>query len=453
MKLLEIYRSILKFALMQADENGYISSITFEDKKEPVFIDGLRLVLPTDYHLRNFNPKEKIIFHPFTENILRGESEVIQKLKSILNIRLNYTAGIVAQYLLNLVASPQMHARLTPEQNEIITAISDADEKSVATLTNLMISGIKDNPDRVFTNVYLKRGGVFENKRYARVGIVTFPFYENVVNGKIDKLRAKDKQAYKQLFEFMFPNIEQHDSYNFGSDSAVSPYLEALLRSVAKVASRLNDLISVYRDFIDDADQLMFDSEWLEYFRDLNDLIPEIRKIPVQHGNDGELSVIEEPKAAPVSNAMVPMNYNNQVAPQQPIQPAAPEVKRTSRGLDFKSVVNSNPALAGQPNPGFPMPGMMGQQMMPPAQMQYMQDMNRMPSWAQPQQPQMNMAPWQGPAAPGFPGGPQITMVNTPNGPQPVMIVQTPQGQQMVPVMQAPNGSWVPIQQGGYYPR
>lgn len=419
-KLTEIYTSILKFSGLDVDDKGYISTV-LDDKRDPAFINGLRMVLPVDHHLRSFDPKEKIIFHPLTENILRGESEVIVKLKSVINIRLNFTVGIVAQSLLNLVASPELHHRLSPEQAELLTSITESDDKTVSNFISQMLSGMKHAPDRIFTNIYLKRGGTFNGKRYSRVGVVTFPFYQQVIENKVDKIRVKDKETFKQLFEFIFPDLNEQEQYNFGSDSHIAPYLEALMQSAANVASRLNDLLLLYKDFVEDAEKIMFDSEWVDYFKDMNALLVEIRKVPVQFGNDGVATISEEVNKQEVS---VPTEYQPKPVQQYPVQqvyqtPAAPELRKTKRGLDFQSVIETNASVAMTPNPLAPQMAMQqwGQQQMaqPP-----------MPSWAQPQQPQQQQMPQMG------------QVVNTPQGPA----MMTPNG--LMPALQMGNGQWVP---------
>ena len=459
MKLNTIYKSILRFCGLDADEQGYISTVfNDKDKPKPAFIDGLRMVLPTDHHLRNFDAKEKIIFHPLTENILRGESEVVMKLKNVINVRLNFTIGIVAQSLLNLVASPEQHSHLSPEQADLLVSIKDCDEKAVTTFISHMVAGMRAHPERLFTNIYLKRGGTYRDKRYSRVGIVTFPFYDLLKQDKVDKLRIKDKDTLKQLFQFIFPNIDDEEEYNFASDSHVAPYLEALLRTAANIASRLNDIILTYKDYIEEAEMLTFDADWLEHFQDLNALIPEIRKVPVQQGNDGTVSVTAQ-EEAPVQQAAFTQQQMVQGYPQQQMQQVAPkpEVKQTKRGLDFKSMAQANPAMAMTMNPL--MPHLMQQQM----QQQQMQ-MQRPPSWAQPPMQQMQqpgMMPF--PQAQGFPQGvmmtPQGPMVQTPQGMMPFnqpMMQQQPMYNQQPMMMQQPGmqptPSWAqPPMQQGYY--
>lgn len=452
MKLLDIYRSVLKFVGLEADENGYINTM-LDDKKEPACINGLRMVLPVNEQLRGFRPDEKIIFHPLTENILRGESEVFKKIKQCINIKLNFSIGIVAQNLLSLVASPEFHNKLSPEQAELLTSITDADEKSVTNFISQMVKGVKANPDRLFTNIFLKRGGKVRHERFSRVGVVSFPFYQQLIDDKIEGIRVKDKQTFKELFEFIFTEIKDADDYNFGSNSHVAPYLESLLRTAANIASRLNDIIELYKDHIEDADKLLFDSDWLEHFENLDDLIPEIRKIPVQAGNDGSIST-EDVVAAPVAQPQPqqPQQYTpaTQYAPQAPVapqyqqpaqyqppqmmQPMQPEVKVTSRGIDFKSLVQATPSLAYLPNP------IANQMQMNQMQQRQMQEAQRIPSWAgdprmmqqYPQQPMMQ--PMQ------YPQQPMMQPMQYPQQPM-MQPMQYPQQPMFYP-NQPPPPSW-----------
>jgi hypothetical protein len=289
-----------------------------------------------------------------------------------------------------------------------------------------MVSSIRAHPERLFTNIYLKRGGTYRDKRYSRVGIVTFPFYVSLMDDKIEKIRVKDKETYQQLFNYIFPNLHDSEEYNFGSDSNVAPYLEALMRTSANIASRLNDLILLYKDYIDEAEHLLFDSEWMEYFQDLNALIPEIRKIPVQHGSEGTVPVRDEP----VVQAAAPQMQHNPNLPVYAQAPAGmqapamrPEVKQTKRGLDFKSLMQSSPTLAMTPNP-------LAHQMVNPWQQQQMAEAQRMPSWAVPQMPPLPQGAQQGPNGQYY--------VMTQQGPVPIQLIQTPQGpqwQMMAPQM------------------
>ena len=365
--ILDIYESILKYAGLDVDREGFISA-SIGDRKEPILVDGMRLVLPTTDQLRSFNPGEKTIFHPLSENILRSESNVVKKFKDIINIRLNYTIGAVAQSLLNTLASPELHKHLSPDQTDLLTIIKDIDEKTVTNFIQLMVAGMKSKSDKLFVNIYLKKAGKHQGRTYTRLGVVTFPFYENIKDAKV---REKDKVAYKKLFEFMFPSISEEDSYNYGSNSRIAPCLDALLLSSVNIASRLNDLLDVYHNLIEDSNKLIFNSDWLEHFQNLEELRHEIIKIPHINIEVDEEPMMSQPPMQPgmtqpmVQPVMQP-GYQQPVQQgyQQPMMPTGmsapymsqqpiyekPELKQTKRGLDFKSLVQVNPSLASVPN-------------------------------------------------------------------------------------------------------
>jgi len=254
-----------------------------------------------------------------------------------------------------------MHSKLTPAQAEILIKIKDADEKTVLTFINIMLNGIKNKANNLFTNIYLRRGGVYKNKKYSRAGIVMFPFYNDLLEDKVDKIRVKDKEAYKAIFEFIFPELTDSEAYNYGSNSNVAPYIDALLMTSMNLAARLNDIIITYKDYIDEADDLLFSSQWKDYFDNLEQMMPEIRKVPMQYGNDGNIFVenIEEKPISPQVQNNLPQYPQQPMLPQYPQQqfqqPQQPVLKRTNKGLDFKSVMQANPALAYNNNAMAPL--------------------------------------------------------------------------------------------------
>src|SRR5574343_72877 len=98
-KLNDIYKAILKYSGMEADDNGVISN-NILGIKTPVSIEEKRLVLPVEIQLKNFIPSEKMIFHPLAENVLRGESMVLSYLRKAINVRINTAIGIIGSSLL-----------------------------------------------------------------------------------------------------------------------------------------------------------------------------------------------------------------------------------------------------------------------------------------------------------------------------------------------------------------
>lgn len=411
MELLEVYKSILRFSGLEADTDGFVSTV-LGDKREPALVNGKRLVLPTDNHLRG-NDGQKMVFHPLSENILRGESEVITKLTEVINIRLNFTFGIVAQSLLNLVDSPDLHKRLNSSQLALLIAIKEVDNTTLTNFINVMLAGIKSQPTKVFTNIFLNRGGSLNEKRYSRVGVVSFPMWKELQNNAETlfgvKIRVKDRETFKQLYKFVFPSLVTGTEYSRGSDSNTAPFLAVLMNSAMGLASCLNDLLVNYREFIEDADKLMFDGDWTEAFENLEEMVPAIRRIPVQAGNEGRHKVGEVVSDKPVNKVVKPelpaqpVWMPQQPQPTTPTQqpPAAPQGPvKTSGGLDFNSLMASNPALAGTPSP---MPGVMP----------YMVQQPNIPRWAMPQQGFPQQMPMQQMPM-GYPQQPMQQMMQQP---------------------------------------
>lgn len=365
MKLNEVYSAILAFAGLEADGDGYISTI-INDRREPAVLGGLRLVLPMDQHLRNPNPKEKVIFHPLSENILRGESEVITKLRDIINIRLNFTFGIICHSLLSLAASPEEHHKLSPDQTELLIALKDVDTTTAIHFSSLIIEGIKNQANKLFMNIYLKRGGSIGDKRYSRAGILTFSLYEELMKDAAEvygvKLRVKDKEALKQLYQFVLPGIESDVTcYNRGSDSTIAPYLDALMKTAMTIASRFNDIFDQYGAFIEYSSDLVFNGDWVETFENLNVMSSELRRVPAQMGNEGTIAQTEQPVQQSVQHTLpvtvpqqqhtIPMPQQVQAfpstTPQYPPYPQSspPPVRQTGRGIEWTSVMQNNPQV------------------------------------------------------------------------------------------------------------
>lgn len=385
MRLLNIYKSILRFAGLDTNEEGYV--YLKGKPTEPTIINEARLVLPTQEHLKNPSD-DKILFHPLVEDIIRGETEIVKKLKLNINIRLNITISVLVQNLLQLVASPALHGALTPEQGELLTAISDADDKTVTNIGTYIVSNHKEKTDKMFINIFLKRGGSVGDKKFNRAAIVHFPFYEDLKDGKIEKIRVKDKEPYRQIMEFIFPDIMELDGYSYGSDGETAPFLEALMMGSGRIAGRLNELILLYKNNIDNYEDILFDLDWVDNFMNLSELAPDIRQIPKQRGNEGALDIFTN---EPIKGQPIPIQPQQPIPYQQPMmghqsqfipQPPKPAIRETGKGLDFKSIVQSNPQLQMLPNAlGSTLAQQRGMAMPPPQE--------RMPTWAipQPQQP------------------------------------------------------------------
>ena len=452
MKILGIYEDIIDFAGLTIDSNKVY--IPAAKNKEPYLVNGKQLVIPTSEMLRKFISEENIVFHPLSEDIIKGESPIISKLKYTVNIRLNIAIGVLVQSFLNLVDSPEYHSTLTPEQSELLYAIKDIDDKTVKNFTSFMMKEVNDKEDRLFVYTYLKRAGTVHGKKYARAAVITFPFYQSLVKGEKYKFRTKDIEAYLAIFKFIFPEIDEPDGYNYGSDSDVAPFLDALMMSSFKLADRLNELTTRYQKHVDNYESILFNINWVDDFQHLENFKNEIRSIPTAT----TLEAPPEPSQPMIQQPMQqPPAYMQQ--PQQQVQQyQQPELKETNRGLDFNSLkqkmgMQQMPSAFAQPPMGY------NPQMMQPRQQPYMGDVLNRPQMPQQMQPGMQMMPGMQMQPGMMPMQPNMQMMpqqmqpgmqmmpGMPMQPNMQMMPQQMQpGMQMMPGMQMQPGMMQPMQ-------
>ena len=367
MEILSLYKAVLDAGGLVVDGDGFVSAnstLMGGKGNSPVLVSGKRLVLPTALHLSDPNKENKILFHPLSENILRGESEILTKFRSVLTIKLNYSFASIVAGLLDIAASVNQHKHLSPEQSEMLSAAKDADELMMSAFTQLCMKCVAGENGASFVKFYLKRAGVVNGVTYSRAGIISFPFYEELKKEQDSyfgvKLRKKDRLTLLALMEYIMPNIDKPEAYNRGTNSEIAPFFDALMKAFMGVAGNINAMIELFKDKIEGVDLLMTNSDWVDVFDNLSCMLPEIRRIPMQAGNEGEAKKTETPQ---VTHANVqPLAYQPPVvhaAPQPVYQPtpqpqqwhhpqpqmAAPVVEKTSGGLDFQSLLRANPAL------------------------------------------------------------------------------------------------------------
>jgi len=138
MDLVKLYEEIAVSANLISDKEGNLSLKTIDGEINPATIGGKRIVLPTREQLDNGDPEATVIFHPFSENLSRGPSEVLDRLTKAFAIRLEDGIACMISKLLELSASEKEHAQLRGEQLEFMTITKDANEKSCAAFKKIV---------------------------------------------------------------------------------------------------------------------------------------------------------------------------------------------------------------------------------------------------------------------------------------------------------------------------
>lgn len=380
MKLTDVYKSILSYCSLSPNEQGEIQ-VTLAENKLKTDIEGKRIVMPTKDNLKNFNPESELVFHPFREYFNRGESLIVKKLRHTLNIRINYVLLTLMDDLLSIIMSPALHAKFTPRQRELLMAVGDVPATArVKFIEEMITKRLKAAPRAAILNIYLKKSGMYQNKRHPRVGVTTFPVYEYLTNERPAGLSKDAAAAIMRLVEYILPGSKDDpESYNSYSDSQDIPWLECMLNTGYTITSRIEEVTTLFANFLEEKPYRNFDHLWLDEILNLGRYKKEVLLIPDQAGNDGALnekqtqpasrqntqyeSVVhdafrqeERPRETPAQNTVSRIEpistYNTEPrrdsqlqAPMQQIQPG-PEITPEGK-LDFTKVQTPATMIAG----------------------------------------------------------------------------------------------------------
>lgn len=384
MKILDLYRHLISAGALSADEDGYMS-ITFGELTQPATIDGKRMVLPTPKQLKAENWDDRIVFHPLSEHLWRNESPVMARFRKAINNRLNYTLGRLGEELLATISEQSNGAKMSPTQQEILTAVPGVDDKVLKVFKQLLLAMGLGDINKCIVHMFLRKNAEVDGRPYKRAAIITSPLYEELSKAIPKDAKAEDKHIYgvtvsakqrdtlKALLRFLMPGIDKPGYFNRGSESLVAPYLDALMKGLLAVGENINTVVETYVKFLKDPESYQYDDEWVEVFDNLEQMLPQIRMIPMQAGNEGSVegaAAQPTPQLPPMPAApqawSPPPSYPAQPQQQQYPQPflvtapavypnapgVAPAVVKTASGtIDMDASLRRNPQLAATLSP------------------------------------------------------------------------------------------------------
>ena len=445
MKLTEIYERVLEALHIKAGPEGLLS---YEALDGPlpltVNMDGKekRLVLPTQQVLTDANWNDLVPFHPLSEHLNRGTSQVQNTIVKIGILRLTEVLSSLMSQLSELAADKSRHASMSPKSQRILSVLPNIDKKTVEAISEI-IRRVDMTPQRRLISMFLKRNGVYKGVN-SRVCVVTVPLLDELTNSDHKiwgvKVRVKDIEAIEALIDYILPDADQVETYSAPSDSKAAPYFESFLDAYEKVVTQLNKVINENKKELVMVEKLKTNINWGNISEDL---LTHRAEIPSLEGNKGVVinadsqtdtsqmgtTVTTPPPSRTAAHpAMVPAP----VIQATPVVATAPQQQVSTQADEGESLASKMAKLAAR-NGQVQHP-----QMMAPAPM---------PMMAAPQQPVYQMAAPAPMMMPMQQQQPQMAF-----NPQTQQVMNVPPGyaipQGWIAVMQTPNGL-VPVAQGG----
>lgn len=252
-KVVAFYTSLLATLDIVANDDGLLAHST---SGEPITIDGKRLALPTNDNIRLAGRDELVVFHPLSENVFEGMSEVFIELRHIVAAKLHKVIVYTAYTLIKLVLDKASHEGLSNKQMGTVSNLSEVDEKFLESFKKLM-NKLEVSGNNQLINIFMKYGGTLKDTKYMRIAFVSFPLLE-LIDSSEDyiihdvKFRKKDMAILKSIFTTVIPGGFEKDTYSAGSSSSVAPYFSALLLAMCNVLEDTASTTWRFRSYIED---------------------------------------------------------------------------------------------------------------------------------------------------------------------------------------------------------
>lgn len=384
LNMLDVYDALLTTCGYVVDDNGRVRKKLGKALPVSMEIEGETryLVLPTRENMTSPNLMNFVFFHPFQENLVRGESRVMSAVRKELNN--SYGAAISALMcdIVGISSGTVNHSDLTVEQRKFIGSIGKVDERFVKDFDKI-INNLASRKSRN-TPVYLslRKGVNWAGKTHSRAAIWSSPLLEEVMTciEQVNKgtqatpkilgvpVRKGDLKTYENLCRAFFGNIDEknHEFYS-SSDATDAPYCEAFVRSLLTLPKHLNSISDMFytgkgmvhaKEVSKECHEVThIDIDWLEELVKesetgnftVRDWRKEYLLIPLQDGNEGVAAVTkEEAKQEATSRSKYGAITEQVTGHPSTVPQTAPQAVQTTQPVQATQVVQPiQPVQAG----------------------------------------------------------------------------------------------------------
>lgn len=329
LNMLDVYDALLTTCGYIVDENGRVRKKFGKALPISIEIEGETryLVLPTRENMTSPDVMNFVFFHPFQENLVRGESRVMSFVRRELNHSYGASVSALMSDIVAISSGTVNHSDLTVEQRKFISSIGKVDERFVKDFDKIInnLASRKSRNSPVYLS--LRKGVNWNGKTHSRAAIWSSPLLEEVMTciEQVNKgtqatpkilgvsVRKGDLKTYENLCRAFFGNIDEknHEFYS-SSDATDAPYCEAFVRSLLTLPKRLNAISDMFytgkgmvhaKEVSKECHEVThIDIAWLEELVKetetgnftVRDWRKEYLLIPLQDGNEGVAAVTKE---------------------------------------------------------------------------------------------------------------------------------------------------------------
>jgi len=298
--LLKWYTDVLAAADAHVDESGFVTLFT-GDKAIPAKVESegsdkaLQLALPTDFVLSK-HYADTIRFHPLAEDFTKGPSAVIEAYRQWFLYNYSTTTIVTIIALLEMTASHKLHATLSPVQSELLAIAKNAKQSTIDTFKKLISKISIDDNDFQIAKVFLKKNPRIGDRAYQWGAIVSFPLYEQLKTRpkKLKSVTLSNEflDCILSILKYLYRDIDVPHAYSFGSNSDLAPKFESVLGAMKNLSIEVNGLIQELGNQNQGIEEI--ELGWAHYLDNTNVFRSEVRMIPMQPGNEGQTSKLEQ---------------------------------------------------------------------------------------------------------------------------------------------------------------
>lgn len=303
----KFYESFMPTLGLDIGNDDFIRAFTLDAEGEkiphPILVNNLGLIFPTDGVLREGKWEDRVGFHPLSESITRGVSPVLIACQSALRYKIYQAIFHIGSNLIRVTKESHegsiknMPARLVEALGSLPKTV---DAKSLTFFAKVFAAD--NDKDQAVVKICIKRNGVILGQDYKRITSIYFPIYDQLLKAiekkenefwGVTAARKSDLVLLKEVLEIILPDIDDENRYCAGTMVNVAPYLDAFIRSGAKVQDSLNNAMDLLNNYIPSNVRAAFhaSTDWVEELEDnkgMRNIIPALRF------NEGEISEEED---------------------------------------------------------------------------------------------------------------------------------------------------------------